>query len=74
MLRQLQRIAGAVIATCLVCLLAGCAGGGYPTLSGIKKIADSALSPSELQNAIDDMTLEQKKHHEASNDKSSAAQ
>lgn len=73
MLRQLQRFAGAVILTFLLSMLAGCAG-GYPSLSGIQKVADSALSPSELQNAIDDMTLEKKKHNKASKEQSGSTQ
>lgn len=49
----------------LAALLSGCAS-SVPDITNIQKVAGDALTPSELKETIDDLTLEQKKHKETS--------
>ncbi|MGI9380145.1 MAG: hypothetical protein ACR2OW_10890 [Methyloligellaceae bacterium] len=58
----------AVLLVCTVLLLSGCgslANKNFPTLSGIKKVAQDAMTPEQQKDAIRDLTLEQKSHQDS---------
>ncbi len=68
MIKEYLKTVQTVLLVCTVLLLAGCgslANKNFPTLSGIKKVAQDAMTPEQQKDAIRDLTLEKKSHEES---------